>query len=207
MTATNPANSRAAAAVAAAEATGVAIAVEAIPAEVEVVEARSATSAAKSVISLVHALRPVAIATVASAADMAVDVAVEATAPVEVKVVDRPATPAVGMVTIARTAPKAVARSATTVARLVTSPASAHLLNPKSASATAASSQDTSRLNARTRRSTLDKLEGDKAIFIFHLQSLPHHDLGQSLDSSLRRNWHAPQFPRIRTLSKPWTEI
>jgi hypothetical protein len=109
VTATNPANSRAAAAVAAAEATGVAIAVEAIPAEVEVVEARSATSvsipparqddiftdilqAAKSVISLVHALRPVAIATVASAADMAVDVAVEATAPVEVKVVDRPAT-------------------------------------------------------------------------------------------------------------------
>jgi len=107
VTATNPANSRAAAV--AAEATGVATAVEATAAE-EVVEARSATSvsisspvqdeflantsqAARSVTSLVRALRLVAIATVEADAveATAVDV-VEATVPAEAKVVDRPAT-------------------------------------------------------------------------------------------------------------------
>ena len=107
MTATNPANSRAAAV--AAEATGVATAVEATSAE-EVVEGRSATSvsisspvqdeflantsqAARSVTSLVRALKLVAIATVADVAvAMAVDVAEEATVPAEAKVVGRPAT-------------------------------------------------------------------------------------------------------------------
>jgi hypothetical protein len=109
VTATNPANSRAAAVVVA-EATGVATAVGEVTAAEEVVEARSATSvsisspvpheflanaskAARSVTSLVRALRQVAIATVAAVAvAMAVDVAEEATVPAEAKVVDKPAT-------------------------------------------------------------------------------------------------------------------
>lgn len=122
------------------------VVVDSLP--VVAVEAKSATSAQRSVTLLVTA--PRLVDTVAKAVDL---VAVKDTVVVVVDMADvkaaRLATPAEDTVTCLVTAPRA--RSATTVVKSVISHETAHLRQAASALATSASNPATFRLNARTK--------------------------------------------------------
>jgi len=122
------------------------VVVVSLPAVVVVVEvAKSAISAPRSVTLLVTALRLLADMVAAAMVATKVDTVADS---VVVKVV-KLATPAVVMVTCLVTAPKV--KSATTVARLVISPETAHLRPALSALAINASNLATFRLNAQTK--------------------------------------------------------
>jgi len=116
---------------------------------VAVVETRSATSAQRLAILLATALRPVD-TEAAKVVDMeeTKDTVAVAVSAADVKV-DRPATPAVDMVTCLVIALKA--KSATTVAKSVTCPVIAVRQPPTSEFATSASSQVMFKLHARTK--------------------------------------------------------
>lgn len=130
------------------------VVVDSLP--VAAVEAKSATSAQRSVTLLVTA--PRLVDTVAKAVDLA---AVKDTVVVVVDMADvkaaRLATPAEDTVTCLVTAPRA--RSATTVVKSVISHETAHLRQAASALATSASNPATFRLNARTKLSLSQYLQ------------------------------------------------
>lgn len=132
----------------------VVVVVDSLP--VAAVEAKSATSAQRSVTLLVTA--PRLVDTVAKAVDL---VAVKDTVVVVVDMADvkaaRLATPAEDTVTCLVTAPRA--RSATTVVKSVISHETAHLRQAASALATSASNPATFRLNARTKLSLSQYLQ------------------------------------------------
>lgn len=135
-------------------AAAVVVVVDSLP--VAAVEAKSATSAQRSVTLLVTA--PRLVDTVAKAVDLA---AVKDTVVVVVDMADvkaaRLATPAEDTVTCLVTAPRA--RSATTVVKSVISHETAHLRQAASALATSASNPATFRLNARTKLSLSQYLQ------------------------------------------------